>query len=121
MKNALLPIIFLFLFSFSAVGQMEIVEIEKPQLAKSIAGVVTDPTGAAIPGVTVEERSEDWKVVLRSTATDDHGRFHFSARSRREAFYHLELSHSGFDRVRIKLQLDKHAPPVIVVKMPLAT
>jgi hypothetical protein len=67
MKNAILRIIFLFLFSFSAVAQMEIVEIEKPQLAKSIAGVVSDPSGAALPGVTVEQRSDDWKKVIRST------------------------------------------------------
>ena len=120
MKNGLLRFIFLFLFSFSAVAQMEIVEIGKPQLAKSIAGVVSDPSGGALPGVIVEERSEDWKKVLRSTETDDHGRFHFSARSKK-TIYNLQFSRSGFNWVRIKLQLDKKAAPAVVVKMPLGT
>jgi Carboxypeptidase regulatory-like domain len=120
MKNALLRIIFPFLFSFSAAAQMEIVEIEKPELAKSIAGVVSDPSGVALPGVTVEERSDDWKTVLRSTETDDHGRFHFSARSKK-TIYHLQFSLSGFNWVRIKLQLDKKAASTVAVKMPLGT
>ena len=56
---------------------MEIFEIEKVQLAKSVAGIVSDPSGSALPGVTVEDRSEDWKTVLRSTETDEKGRFAF--------------------------------------------
>jgi hypothetical protein len=56
---------------------MEIVEIEKPQVAKTVAGVANDPSGAALPDVTVEERSDDWKTVLRSTQNDEKGRFHF--------------------------------------------
>jgi len=120
MKSGPLRFIFLFLLSFSAAAQMEIVEIEKPQLAKSIAGVVTDHSGGAIPGVIVEERSEDWKKVLRSTQTDDHGRFHFSARSKK-TIYKLQFSRSGFNWVRIKLRLDKNAAPTVVIKMPLGT
>jgi hypothetical protein len=63
--------------SVGVAGQMEIVEIEKPQVAKTVAGVANDPSGAALPDVTVEERSDDWKTVLRSTQTDEKGRFHF--------------------------------------------
>jgi hypothetical protein len=99
---------------------MEIVEIEKPQVAKSVSGIVNDPSGAALPGVTVEERSDDWKTVLRSTETDDHGRFHLS-RSRNKTIYHLQFSRSGFNWVRVKLQLGKNAVPGITVKMPLGT
>jgi len=58
---------------------MEIIEIEKPQPAKSVAGIVSDPSGSPLLGVTVEERSDDWKSVLRAPETDDKGRFHFSA------------------------------------------
>lgn len=95
-------------------------EIEKPQHAKSVAGVVNDPSGSALPGVTVEERSEDWKTVLRSTETDDQGRFNFSPRPR-TVMYHLQFARSGFDWVRIKLQLEKKAAATIVVTMPLGT
>jgi AMMECR1 domain-containing protein len=44
---------------------MAIVEIEKPQVAKTVAVVVNHPSGTALPDVTVEERSDDWKTVLR--------------------------------------------------------
>jgi hypothetical protein len=111
------------------VAQTEIVEIEEPQFAKSVAGIVTDPSGAVIGSVTVEERTDDWKKVLRTTETDDKGRFRFHVRSkgrfrfpaRTKPVYYLEFSRSGFNRVRLKLQLDKKAKPVIMVEMPVAT
>lgn len=99
---------------------MEVVEIDTPQFAKSVAGVVNDPSGAALPGVTVEERSEDWKTVLRSTETDGKGRFRFSPK-RNQAIYYLQFSRSGFNWLRIKLQLDKKAKSAVVLKMPIGT
>lgn len=130
-RNSLFAItcVLLFFFSLRAVAQMEIVEIEKLQFAKSVAGIVTDPSGAVIGNVTVEERSEDWKKVLRTTETDDKGRFRFHSRSkgrfrfpaRSKPVYYLEFSRSGFNWVQVKLQLDKKAEPVIMVEMPLGT
>lgn len=128
-RNSLLAITCLLLFSLRAVAQTEIVEIEEPQFAKSVAGIVTDPSGAVIGSVTVEERTDDWKKVLRTTETDDKGRFRFHVRSkgrfrfpaRTKPVYYLEFSRSGFNRVRLKLQLDKKAKPVIMVEMPVAT
>ena len=128
-RNSLLAITCLLLFSLRAVAQTEIVEIEEPQFAKSVAGIVTDPSHAVIGSVTVEERSEDWKKVLRTTETDDKGRFRFRSHSkgrfrfpaRRKTVYYLEFSRSGFNWVRLKLQLDKKAKPVIMVEMPLGT
>ena len=120
MRNALLKITCLSLFSLGAFAQMEIVEIEKPQPARSVAGLVSDPSGSALPNVTVEERSEDWKTVLRSTETDDKGRFHFS-KTPRKTTYRLQFGCSGFNWVRITLRLDKKAATAVVVKMPLGT
>ena len=97
---------------------MEVVEIDTPQFAKSVAGVVNDPSGAALPGVTVEERSADWKTVLRSTETDAKGRFRFSS-SPNQVTYRLEFSRSGFNWLRVKLQLDKNAKSGVVLKMPI--
>jgi hypothetical protein len=99
---------------------MEIVEIGTPQPAKSVAGFVSDPSGSALPRVTVEERTEDWKTVLRSTETDDQGRFHFST-TRKKTVYHLQFGRAGFNWVRITLQVDKKAAPAVTVKMPLGT
>lgn len=120
MRDVLLAITCLFLFGLRVVAQMEVVEVESPQFAKSVAGVVNDPSGAGLPGVTVEERSEDWKTVLRSTQTDDIGRFHFSP-TRNKTVYHLQFSRSGFNWLRIKLQLDKKAKTSIMIKMPIGT
>jgi Carboxypeptidase regulatory-like domain len=119
-RNSLFAIACLLLFlSLRAMAQMEIVDIEKPQFAKSVAGIVTDPSHAVLGSVTVEERSEDWKKVLRTTETDGKGRFRFPARS--NTVYYLEFSRSGFNWVRLTLQLDKKAKPGIMVEMPLGT
>jgi hypothetical protein len=96
------------------------VTIEAPQRSKHIAGVVNDPSGAALPGVTVEERSDDWKIVLRSTETDELGKFHFE-RTGNKKIYHLEFSRSGFNWLRITLELDKRGTRSISVRMPIGT
>jgi hypothetical protein len=120
MRNAPLAITAFVLLSLSASAQLEIVEIEQVQLVKSIKGVVNDPTGAPIPGVVVEERSADWKDVLRSTETDDKGRFHFR-KTENKAVYYIEFSRSGFDFLRVKIQLDKNGKPSLILKLPIAT
>jgi hypothetical protein len=106
--------------SFSVSAQLQVVEIKQPQFARSVAGIVVDPSGAALPGVIVEERTEDWKTVLRSTKTDDNGNFHFAS-SRNKIVYHLYFSHSGFDWLQINLELHKKAKSPLVIKMPIAT
>jgi Carboxypeptidase regulatory-like domain len=119
-RNTLFAICCVLLLALSISAQQVIVEIEKPQPAKSVAGVVVDPSGAALSGVTVEERSQDWKVVLRSTETDENGRFHFASRQNKTLYY-LYFSHSGFNWLRIKLQVNKKAKSPLVVKMPIGT
>jgi hypothetical protein len=102
-----------------AVAQYQLIEIEQLQLSKSTAGVVIDQSGAAIPNVTVEERSNDWKVLLRTTHTDEKGRFHFSRDPKRVVY--LEFSSPGFDRLRIRVRLDKKGEAKLLVKMVIAT
>lgn len=102
-----------------ASAQMQLIEVEKVQLSKSSAGVVFDPSGATIPHVTIEERSDDWKMVLRTTHSDDEGRFHFSRHPNR--IVHLEFSSPGFNRLRIRVRLDKKGEAKLVVKMTIAT
>ena len=119
-KNRLFAIACLSFSSVILAAQMEVVEIEKPQLAKSVAGFVVDPSGAGLSGVRVEERSGDWKTVLRSTKTDDKGRFHFS-NSGNKSVYYLQFSRFGFNWLRLKLQLDKTVKRPIIIKMPIGT
>jgi type II secretory pathway component PulC len=102
-----------------ALAQMEIVEVEAPKHSKALAGIVKDPSGAEVEGVVVEERSSDWKTVLRSTTTDSKGHFLFSS-DRNRAIYYLQLNHAGFNWLRIKVQLDKKGEPQITVQLPIA-
>ena len=111
---------FLSLLTLNAAGQYQTIEIEKPQSAKLVGGIVTDPSGAVLPDVVVEERSQDWGTVLRSTETDDNGRFKFRA-TQNKAVYYLQFSRSGFDPLRIKLRIDKKAKSPLILKMWIAT
>lgn len=99
-KSAIVPIVCT--LNFWAVAQCQLIEIQELQLSKSTAGVVIDPSGAAIPNVTVEERSNDWKIVRRTTHTDEKGRFHFSRDPKRAVY--LEFSSAGFNRLRIRVR-----------------
>ena len=120
MRATLFLIGFLSLLSLSLAGQYQTIEIEKPQSAKLVGGIVTDPSGAAVPDVIVEERSQDWETVLRSTETDKNGRFKFPA-TPKKAVYYLQFLRSGFDPLRIKLRLDKKATSPLILKMWIAT
>lgn len=102
-----------------AAAQMQLIEIQELQLSRSSAGVVIDPSGATIPHVTIEERSDDWKIVLRTTFSDEEGRFHFSRHPNRVV--HLEFSSPGFNRLRIRVRIDKTGEAKLVVKMSIAT
>jgi len=119
-RATLFVISLLSLLCLSLAGQNAIIEFEKTQPAKSVGAMVTDPSGAALPDVTVEERSQDWTTVLRSTETDESGRFNLTA-TQGKTFYYLQFSHSGFNPLRIKLQLDKKAKAPLVLKMWIAT
>jgi hypothetical protein len=118
--HLLLQMAYASFFTLSLAAQMETVEIPQPQMATAVAGVINDPSGAPLSGVTVEDCSPNWKTVLRSTETDDKGRFHFSRKSKQTVYY-LKFSRAGFNWVELKLELKKGSPAAITVKMPLGT
>jgi hypothetical protein len=65
---------FLSLLSLSATGQYEIVEIERPQSAKLVGGIVTDPSGAALLDVMLRSALKIGKpcsVLRKLTRTAD--------------------------------------------------
>ena len=49
-----------------------------PLAAQTISGVVTDTTGAVVPGVTVEARSATQNQAARTVVTDEAGRYRFA-------------------------------------------
>jgi hypothetical protein len=81
------------------------IEIEKVQLARSLAAVVLDSADSPIPGVLVEEFSSDWKESLRSTKTDATGGFTFAPVKGRDVYY-LQLRMNGFDPLRVRVKID---------------
>ena len=92
----------------SASAVRELVEIETPQPSQRVEGIVLDPSGAPIEGMTVTDRSDDWGAVLRSTTTDKRGHFRFSAESSKTLYY-LRFDHALFNPLQLKLKLDKKA------------
>ena len=62
----------------------------------AISGVVTDATGAVVPGVTVEARSASGRVS--STVTDTEGAYNFPTLS--PGTYEITASLTGFTSVK---------------------
>lgn len=79
--------------------------------AQAISGVVTDASGAVLPGVTVEARSPALIEGVRSAVSDDTGRY--SILALRPGTYDVSFTLSGFSTVKregILLTLDFTAP-----------
>jgi CO dehydrogenase/acetyl-CoA synthase gamma subunit (corrinoid Fe-S protein) len=107
------------LFAASAPAVRELVVIAEPQLAQRVEGIVLDPSGAPIAGMTVTDRTENWVAVLRTAMTDRNGRFHFSSQAGKN-IYNLRFDHPGFNPLELKLKLDKRAlDRAITVKAPI--
>lgn len=87
----------------------QLVVIEEPQLAQRVEGIVLDPSGTPISGMTVTDRTENGAAVLRTTKTDGNGHFHFSSQ-RGKSVYCLRFDHPLWNPLQLTLKLDKHAP-----------
>jgi hypothetical protein len=111
---------FMFLVPIHLHAQYQIVEIEKVQLATSLAAVVTDIMGSPMPGVLVEECSSDWKQSLRSTKTDAKGGFTLAPVKGRDVYY-LQLSMNGFDPLRVRVKIDPKRGKNLRLKLEIAT
>jgi hypothetical protein len=101
-------------------AQYQVIELADVQLVKSLSAVVQDPVGSPLTNVLVQEFSPDWKTVLRTTATDDHGRFSLATLQGRK-IYCLQLSTPGFDPLRLRVQLDRKRGANLKLKLTIAT
>ncbi|MBB5317356.1 TonB-dependent receptor [Tunturibacter empetritectus] len=79
-----------------------------------VTGIVTDPTGAVIPGTTLKLINTDTGVTLAVTAGND-GNFTFSAVPRGN--YRVEASHSGFQSVNQSFALQVSQVQTIEFKL----
>ena|ERR1700719_90150 len=101
-------------------AQYQIVELADVQLAKSLSAVVQDPVGSPLTNVLVQEFSPDWKTILRTSATDNHGRLSLATVQGRKIYY-LQLSTPGFDPLRVRVQVDRKRGTSLKLKLMIAT
>ena len=90
--HSLFKRVLLSLFISCFIAQIAIVAV-KAQTASAITGIVQDPAGAAVPGVTVSARHLETNVT-RSTASDDEGRYVFP--EMRVGRYEIRAELTGF-------------------------
>jgi hypothetical protein len=81
-----------------------LITIERPFQAQNLGGVVIDPTGTPVEGVTVKECDASFTSVLASTWTDKEGHFVFP-KAKRGSTHYLSLSKDGFNPMHIAVHL----------------
>ena len=100
-------------------AQLELITIEQPFHAKSLAGVLSDPSGAAVDGVVVEECDSTYKSVLASVTTGTNG--HFALPSAKNGTTHfLRLRHYGFDPMQITVKIGRFARGELNIQLHIA-
>jgi hypothetical protein len=116
MHRALAATLLFGFFVPAAMAVRELVIIDTPQVAQKVEGVVLDPNGNPITSMTVTDRTEDGKSVLRSTKTDEQGHFYFVSQ-RGKTIYCLRFDHPLWNPLQLRVKLDKRAPqPGITAK-----
>ena len=98
-------VLFLGPISLHAQG-IQTIEIEKVQLAQSLAATVHDAAGSPIAGAVVEEFAPGWKRLLRSAKTDGAGVFTLAPVKGRDLYY-LQLRSYGFNPLRVRVRVDR--------------
>ena len=101
-------------------AQYALIELADIQLAKSLGATIQDATAAPVPKAAVQEFSADWKTVLRSGSTDNHGRFSFTPAPGRKIYF-IQISAPGFDPLRFRLQVDTKRGTNLKLKLTVAT
>lgn len=124
------------LFVPSAHAQLELIVIDRPFQARNLAGVVVDSTGAAVPGVLVEECDasftrtisgvlvgdcdQDPKHVLASTTTDVNGHFAFP-RAKMGTTHYLHVRCNGWDPMPFSVKMRRLARTTLRIRLRTAT
>jgi hypothetical protein len=93
----------------------ETVQDEIPYEAKSLAGKISDPTGAGLGKALVELLSSGWKKRIDATFTDSEGSFSFSRYSGKTHF--LRISKPGFNTLLIKVDIKENLKTTLSIKL----
>src|SRR5438132_6218628 len=85
----------------------------------AFTGVVRDPTGAVLPGVTLEASSPALIEKLRSVVTDERGAYRIV--DLRPGTYTLEFTLPGFTTVKREIELQSNFTATVNVEMTVGT
>lgn len=100
-------------------AQQVLVRIEKPFVANSLSGIVTDKNDSEMPGVTVERLTPEWKKEIDSVKMNYKGKFCF--KDLPPGTYYLRFSANGFNQLEVKVELKKHAKKKLRFKLEIST
>lgn len=103
-----------------AVAGVELVELEKTQVAHTLSGIVRDGSGVPVQGATVAEVSQDHMTVIRTRMTDKNGSFTFSLERKRK-IYHLMISCDGFNPMLVHVKTSRWTRKLLDLRLELAT
>ncbi len=80
-----------------------IIQLELKKV-NSLSGEVVDPSGAPMPSALVEEMDSTWKRTLRSTKTDESGKF-ILAETKGQKIYYLQFTVKDFQLLRAPVRV----------------
>lgn len=101
-------------------AQRTVVEIDKVQVANALSGIVRDPSGAPLPGVTVAEVSQDGSVI-ESTTTDQAGSFAIVPRAKKKV-YNLKISlDPNFNPLIVHVRVSRWTKKLLDLKLEVST
>jgi hypothetical protein len=104
--------------SLNAHAQFEVVTLANPINARTLSGRVKDQTGIEIEGAKVDLLDVQTEETLTSTMTDSKGSFHFKDFGK--STYKLKIAKPGFNILQVTIRIRKHAPALVVLKLPIA-
>ena len=92
----------------------------KTRSIRDFAGVVVDPSGAAIAGAVVTDCDAKYQQVFASIKTDSNGRFAFPE-AKKGSQHFLKVDSPGFDEVRIPIKIQPFAKSGLRIKLHVGT
>jgi hypothetical protein len=103
------------LFSLSMIAFAQGNEvIMRTQCARSLSGIVLDPTGTAIAGVAVAECSANFNDCVTVNHTDKGGRFNVRS-ARKGNVHYLQFTSPGMDQERDTISITSFSKTLKIV------
>lgn len=100
---------------FSYPESPETIKDETPYEAESLAGRISDPTGAGLEKALVERLSSGWRKRIDATFADSEGSFSFSRYSGKTQF--LKISKPGFNTLLVKVKIKDNVKSPLSIKL----